>query len=552
VKRTPVGWVIATSCILFTLSACAVTPNKQLNQTSTPSKTPQKNIQTNKKPSEGQPSAPTLYSASTSWPTFGNNVWQDRYSPDIGLTPASISRTQLAYSAVLPTGRGGNETFPLEENGVLYVTTSEAHVLALDAATGKIIWSYAPNTNVQQGIPQINPGVAISSDRVFVLTPDDQLIALNRTDGKPVFDVTVASQDNGYFESMAPLIVDGRVIVGSAGGDEGVRGFIAAFDATNGKSLWKFYTVPKRGQDWMPAAGDHGGGAVWTTPAYDPEQKRIYFGSGNPSPDYYGKARPGPNLYTDAVIALDATSGTLAWFQQEVPHDLWDYDVASPPVLFPLGDKTVVGEAGKDGYWYEWDASNGKPIIDPVAFVREDHRPPTSSGTKEWPGAAGGANYGPSAYDPLTNEVYVAGINGPEILYARPTDHSGRSLDFGTGQNPAPAAEWTGTITAIHADTGQIAWQINTPTPPIGGVSVNAGGIVYFGQANGALQAVSAKTGQLLWHVDAGAPIGSAPIIYDWQGKTYLTVVTGGAKSLTNLFPYDGDNRVLTYEVKPQ
>jgi alcohol dehydrogenase (cytochrome c) len=301
----------------------------------------------------------------------------------------------------------------------------------------------------------------------------------------------------------------------------------------------------------MPLDGEHGGGAVWTTPAYDPESKRLYFGTGNPSPDYFGEARKGPNPYTDSVVAIDVTTGKMVWYQQEVAHDLWDYDVASPPMLFRNQSKLLVGEAGKNGFWYEWDAATGEPYTTPAPFVKQDHKPPTAEGTKVWPGPAGGANYGPSAYNPLTKQVYVAGINGPEILYAKAKDHGVGELDFGTGQKPAPAEEWSGTITAIDTETGKQSWQIKTPTPAIGGVSVNAGNLVVFGQSNqkGTVEAVSADTGELVWKVDTGAPIGSAPIFYRLNGHSFMTVVTGGAKSLLSLYPYNGLAHVLTYRI---
>lgn len=492
-----------------------------------------------------------LLSLSDEWPSYGNNNWQNHYSPDASLTSDSVNRLKLVYDKKLPDSAGGNETYPIEEDGILYVTTAKAEVLALHADTGKPMWTYTPQTNVADGIPEINRGIALGPQHVFVLTADDQLIALDKASGKIVFSKVVADQKNGYFESMAPLYANGKVFVGSSGGDEGARGFLAAYSAANGKQLWRFYTVPERGEGWMPKDGSHGGGAVWTTPAYDPETHVVYFGTGNPSPDYYGKARQGPNPYTDSVVALNAESGKLLWYGQEVMHDLWDYDVASPPMLFKLGSEKIVGEAGKDGMWYEWDAESGKQLTDPVAFVKEDHSPPTEKGTEEWPGPAGGANYGPSAYNPKTHLAFVAGINGPEVLKAKPVKHVGRNLDLGTGQSPAPASEWSGTVSGINAENGKLSWQIHTDTPEIGGVTANAGGLVLFGQSNvkGTLKALDADSGKLLWTQDAGAPIGTAPIIYHWQGYTYMTVVSGGAKSFKYLYPYKGPAHVLTYRL---
>lgn len=398
-------------------------------------------------------------------------------------------------------------------------------------------------------MPTINRGVAVGKHHVYVLTPDDYLVALDASTGQQQYAVSVASQAQGNFESMAPLLVNGTVVVGSAGGDEGIRGFVEGYDAATGKRLWKFYTVPSRGQSWMSATGSHGGGTVWTTPAYDPTSGSIYFGTGNPSPDYYGKTRPGPDPYTDSVINLNPKNGAFIWAAQEVTHDLWDYDAASPPLLFLRNGQLTVGEAGKDGYWYEWNAHNGKPVTTPVAFVKEAHTPPTPTGTKEWPGSNGGANYGPSAYSPLTQEAYIAGINGAEILYSGPSHHTGFALDLGTGQTASPAGQWSGTVTAVHVQSGTIAWQIHTPTPPIGGVTVNAGGLVWFGLQTGVLEAVSASTGHLVWQAKTPAPIGSAPIVYQQGGHTFVAVVIGGAQSFAYLFPYHGPSEVLGFEL---
>jgi len=483
---------------------------------------------------------------------YGNNAWNDRESPSTALTPATAANLQPAWDYRYPISGGGNETYPIEVGGVLYATDHKADVYALDATTGRLLWSYRPTVHLLDGIPLINRGVAVASGRVYVLTADDQLVALNAATGKVAFTITVAAESVGYFESMAPIVANGRVLVGSSGGDEGVRGFLAAYDAQSGSRLWKFYTVPERGTGWMPATGDHGGGAVWTTPAFDPLSGHVYFGTGNPSPDYFGATRPGPNPYTDSVVRLAVNTGALSWYGQEVTHDLWDYDVASPPLLFPLGNQLAVGEAGKNGYWYEWNAETGKPLTAPLAFVKEDHQPPTASGTKVWPGSDGGANYGPSAYDVHTHEAFIAGINGPETLYGKASTHAGYRLDLGTGQNPAPTGAWSGTITAVDVRSGTIVWQRHLPTPAIGGVTATAGGVVLYGAEDGTLVALSASTGQTVWTAKTGAPIGSAPIVYTVHGATYVAVATGGASSLASLYPWSGANHVVVYRLSNQ
>ena len=506
-------------------------------------------VRAQRTPSPSKTTARRPPGSTGSWPLFGNNAWQDRYSPIGAINPHTIGGLQVAYNIALPNVRGGNESYPVEQNGVLYITGSNAAVYAIDAKTGTVNWSYTPAQSNTYGLPQINRGVAMGRTRVYVLTAEDRLVALRKSDGHLIYTVQVADPQKGYFESMAPMLAGNSIIVGSSGGDEGVRGFIAAYHRSNGHLLWRFFTVPKRGVSWLPKTGHHGGGAVWTTPTYNPASGLVYFGTGNPSPDYYGTVRPGPNPYTDAVVCVQASTGALRWYRQETPHDLWDYDVASPPLLFMWGKQLRVAEAGKDGYLYEWNANNGQPVTKPVAFVREGHVAPTPAGNLEWPGPDGGANYGPSAYDPGTADIYVAGINGPETVYATREQHTGHALDLGTAQTPPSRSHFTGTVTAIHAGTGTIAWQIATPAPPIGGVSVTAGGVLFFGLANGTLEGVSASSGHVLWRKDTGAPIGSAPVVFAVGHTVYTAVALGGAASLSTLFPYNGPQRLLVYRL---
>ncbi|SHK63355.1 pyrroloquinoline quinone-dependent dehydrogenase [Alicyclobacillus tolerans] len=483
---------------------------------------------------------------STDWPNFGNNLWQNHLSP---LRISQSFNMQLLYSQNLGNG-GENESFPIEVGGVLYVTTMRDRVLALDASTGNVMWEFSPQLHLLQGIPTINRGVAVGQGKVFLLTADDRLVALSQQTGQLLYQVSVANESKGYFESMSPLYVDGKVFVGSAGGDEGVRGFEACYLASNGQLLWRRYTVPKRGEGWLPASGQHGGGAVWNIPAYNPQGGQLFFGTGNPSPDFYGVSRLGPDPMTDAVVSVNATTGKVNWYRQEVKHDLWDYDVASPPMLFPVQGKLAVGEAGKDGQWYEWYAANGQPVFSPVAFVKEQHRPPGAQPTLEWPGSDGGANYGPSAYDPIQQTVLISGINGPEYVKAGPTHHTSYRVDDGTSASPAPAGDWTGTLTSIRVNDGRIEWQRKLSTPAIGGVTTTMGGVAFFGEANGMLYAVNMKNGQTLWQYDAHIPVASAPIVYKLDGQIRVTYVLGQSASLQGLFPYLGKTKVLTFQIK--
>ncbi len=489
---------------------------------------------------------------SVDWPQVGGDLEGQHFSPMRALDPTNVARLVQRFSVPLGPAGTPEEAYPLEVGGVLYLDTTGDTVLAVDATTGRVLWRYTPGPlHPPAWAPLISRGVAVLGNRVFLLTADDHLVALDRASGEPLWSVSVADPRQAYFGSMAPLAVDGRVFVGGSGGDEGARGFLAAYDASTGARLWQLYTVPADGQGWMAALGFHGGGTVWTTPVYDPSTDTLYAGTGNPSPDYFGATRPGPDLYTDCVLAVDASRGTLLWASQEVPHDLWDYDAASPPLLFPLTQGTGVGEAGKDGYWYPYNAASGTALDQPVAFVKEGHSPPTPSGTLEWPGPDGGANYGPSAYDPGRHLVFVAGINGPEKLLGAPTQHAQNTPDFGTGQQGVPGAHWTGTITAIDVRSDRIVWQVATPSPPIGGVLATAGGLVVFGQENGLLEALDAQTGDQVWQQRQQAPIGTAPLAYRVDGVTYLAVVTGGAASLQGLFPSQAPGVLQVWSLPP-
>ncbi len=499
-----------------------------------------------------KPAPKTKVRTAVDWPLFGGNAWADRTAALLNLTPQAATRLTPAFSDALGPGGADDESYPLERSGVLYVTGPGDLVEAVSAATGSVRWTYRPKELHQPSFaPVATRGVALGDGMVFLLTADDRLVALDAQSGAVRYAVDVASPAQGYFETMDPLFADGKVIVGSSGGDEGNRGFVAAYDARTGQRDWLFYTVPPPGTSWVPASGHHGGGAVWTTPTYDPGSGLLFVPVGNPSPDYFGAIRPGPDPYTDSVVALRLSTGTLAWYGQEVAHDLWDYDAASPPLLLRVGAKTRVLEAGKDGYLYAWNAATGQSAFPPVAFVKEDHSPPTPQGVVEWPGADGGANYGTSAYDPRLGLAFVAGINGGMLVRSAQSASPAAPLDYGTSAVDAPGAGWTGTITAVDARSGKIAWQDKTASPPIGGVSATSGGLVLFGQENGLLEALDAKTGQVVWQTQTGHPISAAPIAYRWGGSTYIAVVAGNSASLGTRFPSSSAPALLVYRLAP-
>ena len=460
------------------------------------------------------------------WPVFGQNLLNWRLSRASQITGRNAAGVTRLFTYAFPKNGGGAEDDPVESGGTLYATSSGGLVYAFDAATGAVRWTYAPSP-VVQGTP--NRGVAVDALRVYVLTPDDRLIALDRRSGHEVYAVQVADPSTGAFESTAPVVADGEVLVGVAGGDQGVRGFVAAYAAATGRRLWQTYMVPPAGKGWMAGTGVHGGGAVWMPPAVNLATKTVFVATGNPAPDFFGPVRPGADPHTDSIVALSLATGAIRWAYAETRHDQWDYDAASPPVLFGLRrhGRTIpaVAEAGKDGEFYVLSQATGKPLSAPVAFVRVHHPAPTAAGTLVYPGTSGGDNYGPIAYDPALGLAFVGAVDGASVVYAANKDAEG-------SHSVATSGNWAGSVSAIDVARGKLRWTVKTATPVTGGVSVTAPGIVWFGSEGGHLYAVDARTGKVLLRIDAGASIGAAPAVYELAGREYVAVAVGGSGSM--------------------
>lgn len=445
--------------------------------------------------------------------------------------------------------------------GKVYVATIDAHLIALDKKTGAKIWDVA--------IAELDN---VATERKAALSQDDPLKVANVTGSTGVAAVA------------APLVYDGLIIVGITGvgyglhldtdrpgtplgGVVGVRGrygrpgFIAAFDAKTGEKKWSFDTTqkgwegdfvtktaygvklqrditeekaeaPKNKDAWR-----YGGGSVWQTPAVDTTRGLIFFGIGNPSPQATGEGRPGDNLYTVSLVALEAKTGKLVWYYQQVPHDVWGYDVASPPTLFDLevDGKSVpaVGQASKLGWYFVHDRRDGKLLFKSDAFVPQENlfANATAEGTRVVPGAAGGANWSPTSYDPTSGRVYVAGMHMP-FIYRRatiPATKDKPELNYSVIE-PAKEPYW-GVLSAIDLkEKGRIAWQHKTDDPLVGGVLATAGGLVFTGEGNGDFAAFDAKTGKKLWRFYCGAGVNAPPMSFQLEGRQYIAVAAGGSK----------------------
>ncbi len=481
------------------------------------------------------------------WLLHGRDYKNQRFSPLDQINRDNIDK--LVPAAVVQTGMVGSfETTPLVIQGVMYLTTpvvdNEMKIMALNAATGERIWT----TTYKLGTYKIccgpvNRGVAAGYGYLYVVTLDDQLVALSASTGKVQWQKQVADPRAGYSETMAPQIYDGKVIVGSSGGEWPIRGFVAAYDAKSGDKVWNWdATDPETfsGDSWK-----QGGGMVWTTPAIDTERKLVIFSTGNPNPDLYGESRKGDNLYTDSIVALHTDTGKLAWHYQEVKHDVWDYDAVSNVVLFDVekDGKTIpaAGEAGKTGWFYIVDRRDGKLIRKSEPFVMQSDNmftTPTKEGVVMLPGANGGAEWSPPAYSPKNKLVYILGM---DQLMKFTTDGEPMTLPGqirlgSTFANVEDEGIQDGIFTAINVNTGKISWQYKAPQPMVGGALATAGNLVFTGEGNGWFDAFDADSGARLWRFNLGAGVNAPPISYRVDGEQYIAVAAGGNFQLG--FPY--------------
>lgn len=481
------------------------------------------------------------------WLLHGRTYDNQRYSP---LTQIDASNVKaLTPVALAQTGMTASfETTPIVAGGVMYLTTpvvdNKMKIMAINAATGENIWDATYNLGTFHiCCGPVNRGVAVGYGKVFVTTLDDKLLALDATTGKQVWQSTVANASLGYSETMAPQIYDGKVIVGSAGGEWPIAGFVASYNAQTGKQLWRWSaTDPKTfaGDSWK-----RGGGMVWTTPAIDPKLGLLIFSTGNPNPDLYGASRMGDNLYTDSIVALDIATGKLKWYYQQVKHDVWDYDAVSNVVLFDTVDAdgkpvAAAGEASKVGWFYILDRATGKLIrkSDPMVMMSPNmFAQPTKEGVNMLPGANGGVEWSPPAYSPDTYMVYVLAMNQlMKFTTQKPANVKGQIHLGSAFANIEKNGVQDGPFVAINVDTGKIAWQYKAPQPLMGGALATAGNLVFMGEGNGWFNAFNAKTGERLWRFNLGAGVNAPPITYQVNGEQYVAVAAGGNFQMT--YPY--------------
>jgi alcohol dehydrogenase (cytochrome c) len=494
------------------------------------------------------------------------NYDQTRFYPADQINAKNVKGLHVAW--IFQTDvRESMETSPIIVDGVMYVTTSFDHVYALNAKTGEQIWHYkhdmGPITVYCCG-PN-NRGAAVYGDKVYIGTLDDKLVALDAKTGKVAWSKDIADGSLGYSETMAPTVVDGKVLIGTNGGEYGIRGFVKAFDANSGDLLWTFSTIPENSvgvwatkdatghdmhrdiaaeKDALAKNGDPYktlGGGVWQNPSVDLATKRLYFVVGNPSPDLDGSLRPGDNLYTDSLVSVDLDTGKLACYFQYIAHDLWDLDDTSPTVLVDVKDKsgkTVPGvlHAGKTGYIYVNDRKDCSLIrySDPMVSQKDRWTLPSPTqpldpkAAKMFPGANGGVEWSPIATDPGAGMAYAINLEQEMTYTVDSAPYPNGKLWLGGAFTNVPGGVQAGNVTAVDYNTGKIKWQAKTPQPMIGGILATAGGLVFTGEANGWFKAYDSKSGKVLWSFQAGAGVNAPPSSYMVGGKQYVVVGAGG------------------------
>jgi alcohol dehydrogenase (cytochrome c) len=507
------------------------------------------------------------------WLTYSGSNMSQRYSPLTQITPENVKSLELQW-VYQARSLEKFEATALVVDGIMYTVQAPNDVIALDAVTGRVYWTYqfTPSQAARPCCGRVNRGLAILGDTLFMGTIDAHLIAIDAKNGKPLWDTTVAKAESGYAITHAPLIVKDKVIVGTAGGEFGIRGFIAAYDVRTGKEAWRFYTIPGPGEPghetWAGDSWKTGGASVWMTGSYDPQSNLTYWGVGNPGPDYNGDLRKGDNLYSDSVVALDADTGKLKWYYQFSPHDEFDYDSVQVPVLADMQWREKNGQmrprkvmlwANRNGLFYALDRTTGEflkgtPFVE-VTWMNgfdEKGRPmrvpgkvATPEGTLIFPGNHGGTNWNNPAFSPRTGLFYVGAWAGYSSVFKKLDDEYTEGRRFvGGGQTsaiPGGAAtpppptntrketEGYGAIRALDAITGERKWEFKMNDVTDGGILTTASDLLFSGGREGYFFALDARNGSLLWRAAVGGTVASGPMTYSVGGRQYVAVAAGNS-----------------------
>jgi alcohol dehydrogenase (cytochrome c) len=501
------------------------------------------------------------------WLTYSGNMMSQRYSPLAQITPQNVKNLEVKW-VFQARSLEKFEATPLVVDGILYTVQAPNDIVALDPVTGRVYWSYSysPSPQSRPCCGRVNRGVAVVGDTLFMGTIDAHLIAVDAKNGRPLWNTTVAKPEAGYAITHAPLVIKDKVIIGVAGGEFGIRGFIAAYDVKTGKEDWRFNTIPGPGEPghetWSGDSWKTGGASVWVTGSYDPALNLTYWGIGNAGPDYNGDERKGDNLYSSSVVALDADTGKIKWHYQFSPHDEFDYDAVQVPVLADIvwqGQlRKVMLWANRNGYFYVLDRATGKFLLGkPFVEVNwangfdEAGRPmrvpgkvPTPEGTVIFPGNQGGTNWYSPSFSPRTGLFYIPSWVNYSSVYIKAEAEfkegqrfvgtSPRSLIGGANGGAAKINtrredEGYGAVRAIDPMTGDRKWEFKMADVTDAGVMTTGSDLLFSGGREGFVYALDARTGDLLWKANVGATVASGPMSYSVGGKQYVAISAGSS-----------------------
>ena len=500
------------------------------------------------------------------WLTYSGSYASQRYSLLKQVTPANVKTLEQKW-VFQAESLEKFETTPLVVDGIMYLTQAPSDVVALDAKTGRVFWiyRYVVSTDVRPCCGSVNHGLAIFGDTLYLATLDAHLVAIDAKGGRPLWNIKVANASAGYAMTLAPLVVKDKVIIGVAGGEFGIRGFVAAYDARTGSEVWRTYAVPGPGEagheSWQGDSWEHGGGPVWLTGSYDPDLNLTYWGTGNPGPDWNPAQRAGDNLYSDSVLALDADTGKLKWFFQFTPNDPYDYDAVQIPVLVDANwngaPRKLMLWANRNGFFYVLDRTTGQ-FLTGYPFIKLNWasgldakgRPiptPQPEGAPTFPGLQGGTNWYSPSYSPRTGLFYVSAWEDYASVFVKEaqTFEEGRRFVGGRPMSPIPGAQnvpgatrrppinvWTeaaghGAVLAIDPRTGEKKWKFLMTDTSDSGILTTATDLLFTGGREGYFQALDARTGALLWKVSLGGPIVAGPITFQADGKQFVGIAAG-------------------------
>jgi len=500
------------------------------------------------------------------WLTYSGGYAGHRYSLLTQVDRRNVGTLKMAWAMQMPSTR--TETSPIVVDGIVYLTGPN-FVFAVDGRTGRKVWTWRrplPNNFKTIGFGPVNRGAAVLDDMLYVGALDGALVALDLKSGGERWVAPVADWRKGYAITVAPLAAAGKVIIGVSGGEAGVRGLLDAYDAKTGKRAWRFHTIPAAGEigveTWAGDSWKTGGGPTWVTGSFDPETNVLYWGTGNPSPDWNGDKRIGDNLYTCSLLALDIATGKLRWYFQFTPHDVHDWDSNHVPLLFDakIGgvERKLVAVANRNAFYYLLDRTNGA-FISATQFAHQTWnggfdakgRPvvlpnsgPTEEGNVVSPNYNGGTVWLSPSFSPRTRMVYVSARDSTARYFKRDTPFEEGSFFPGGGADLLPFEEHKSAIRALDAETGALKWEYTLLTPPWAGVLSTASDLVFSGSDEGVFYALDATNGALLWNVQLGGEIRANPMTYAIDGRQYVAIAADRVMYVFGLPESDDNSQV--------